>query len=216
MDSAHFDRITRTLSSRRSTLGGLAAVVTRLVAAPLHAATQSPATCRRLRQTCLPGRGLDCCQGMRCQHGRCRCSQGERPCRGRCISANRCCGTHCPGELVCRAGRCRCPRRAKRCGVRCLARTACCRGKCGSGQVCRGGHCRPACEGVVCPACQTCDPANGVCAPCEFCCDGVTCCPSTTVQCCPRNACMPCLVAPFSLVNLVECAISRSPDECPP
>ena len=62
MDSSAFDRLTRliaTSGSRRTTLAGLAAALTGLVAASADGAAQPRATCRRLGQICLPERNLD-------------------------------------------------------------------------------------------------------------------------------------------------------------
>jgi hypothetical protein len=205
MDSARFDRLTRTLWSRRAALGGLATILT--YRSPRDAAAQPRIPCRRPRQDCLPERGLDCCEGAQCRNGRCRCPEGQRPCRGQCLSSTRCCGTQCPGALVCRQGRCQCPAGKKRCGGRCIRREACCRGRCGSGQVCRAGRCRPACEGVVCPPCQSCDPSRGVCASCEFCCDGVNCCPPGTGSCCGQSECSRCFPEVFSLGMLLFCLL---------
>ena len=207
MDSERFDRLTRSFSSRRAALGGLAAAVAHLLAGPPQTAAQPRTPCRHPGQACIPERELACCAGARCRDGRCVRPKRTAACR-----------PHCRGGAVCREGRCRCPGRTKRCGRRCIPRAACCRGHCGPGQVCEAGRCRPApppCEGVVCPPCQQCDPATGTCVACEFCCDGVTCCPPGTVQCCV-NPCMPCLVAPFNLPQAQICGLPFRPDQCQP
>lgn len=97
MDSTRFDTFTRSLTSRRSTLGRLA-VGGVLAALGLQggareaAAAPCPKGKKRCKGRCIPKRA--CCTtaqcrpgvtGKVCQRGRCSCRSGAKPCQGQCI-----------------------------------------------------------------------------------------------------------------------------------
>jgi hypothetical protein len=115
MDPTRFDvlfRLLATVPSRRTALGGLAALVSGLLA-PVKEAAARPRVCRPAGALCFPDRGLHCCRGE-CHNGRCprhkRCRPGQRQCGGRCISRKRCCtNANCRTRetgRVCKAGKC--------------------------------------------------------------------------------------------------------------
>lgn len=124
MDGPHFDRFTRTLSTRRTAMGALLSgglLATLGVATPPEPALAAPCPRgkKRCRGGCIPKRF--CCTdancrpkqtGKLCRNGRCACPPGKKRCRGRCIPKRQCCvKANCPAKTrqTCKAGRCVCP-----------------------------------------------------------------------------------------------------------
>jgi hypothetical protein len=144
MDGQRFDSVTRSLvdaPTRRSLLRGLlaglgAAALTGLGLAPVSA------QCTPLGQRCTRVSGK-CCGGAECRGSRCRCRNGDKPCRKRCIRADRCCTSRDCGGGTCRKGNCFCRPDQKRCEGGCIPDDECCGGCPGNSVCCRNlGQCK--------------------------------------------------------------------------
>lgn len=116
MDDRRFDALARLvsmttrLSTRRTTLIGVAALLAGWLPGRPASAQRRPQVCRPLGGVCFPGREVRCCGAAACRQGKCRCSRKQRACGGRCISKNRCCHHRdCPGHQRCQKGRCQRP-----------------------------------------------------------------------------------------------------------
>ena len=137
MDANRFDALTRSLSSRRSAMGGLLGGGT-LVLLGLPQPEEASAA---------------------------RCPKGKKACRKKCIPRARCCTnadcqTRTTGK-VCRQGRCQCPPGKRLCGARCIPLASCCAAaECRPGQTCSAaGACGPTSPLVL-------DSADAQWAPC--------------------------------------------------
>lgn len=165
MESDRFDALTRLLSSRRSTLGGLLGGTLALLGLTQPeevSAARCPKGKKPCRKGCIP-RARCCtnadCQtrttGRVCRQGRCQCPPGRTLCGGRCRNlqsdATNCgaCGVVCIGGRICQNRACVCP----------------------PGQEDSGGVCgiRPSCRGRGAPDCYW-NPSE--------CCSGI--CPNFT------------------------------------
>lgn len=175
MDSKHFDRLARSLHTRRKMLGGIlggGAVVAGWVA-------PEPAEGAPRRR---------------------RCPRRKKRCRGTCIAKTRCCtNANCPKGTICdRRGACICPAGLSKCGARCargegascagLPLTACCSGSCDS--LVGGGTCS-SCNGGQCGSNADCCPGTncvqGFCGGCRH--RAVVCVPGG--QPCCNSECRP-------------------------
>jgi hypothetical protein len=161
MESERFDRLARSMSSRRTVLGGSFAAL--LAAAGWDAAGAQPEPCRpnqkRCGKRCIPKRA--CCLriqrrcGQRCIPKRSCCPGTEKPCNGRCI----------PAGAVC------CPVTEKVCGTGCIPLAACCiDADCGPRRLCANGTCVVG-QGTCEVGADICDSSAKVCGPASSSCD---------------------------------------------
>jgi hypothetical protein len=189
MDSDRFDRLTRSLSSRRSALGGLlGGGIAALLGLRGAYATHCPAGKKHCRRRCIPKR--NCCTHADCRpqvtfrvcrRGHCACP-ASRPkfCGGRCVPAAGCCtSADCPAGATCsRRGACVCPAGSSPCGARCaLPEGAACTGRP------LDDCCSRSCDTLV---------GGGTCSSCNgfFCNADNPCCPGTP---CLQNRCGGCV-----------------------
>jgi hypothetical protein len=115
MDGSAFDTLTRSLStagSRRRAVGGLLTGVFGV----LGWRGQDDAAAHDLKATCKKKSGeakkkcLKKAKKHAAQHANEPCPQGQRPCRGACLSVLICCDeTDCAGGRTCQDGTCACP-----------------------------------------------------------------------------------------------------------
>lgn len=152
MDGARFDRIARTLATRRGLLGGLGGL-----AVAAFGLRPSEAACPTGQYLGSGGRCLCRTTGRPPVNGSCPCRVGERDC-GNGVCANCCTVADCPSPGPC-------------------LKSACVSGKCqatecGADEVCLGGTCCPTahvcgetCLTEACGECHSCDPTQGACVP---------------------------------------------------
>lgn len=195
MDAQRFDRLVKTLSSRRSVLGcaaGLAAILK--VPGPAAAACNN-----------------DCGPCKRCTKGKCKPKPGSPPCGPCSVCRGGKCVAKCPpedcvdggdGEICLKDcdpacdGCSRCDPIRGRCEPLCDARfcvDGCCRvpcdQPCGECSVCEFGTCVPLCDGGQCVDGRCEIPCNPECATDEECVGGA-CFPKCDPACGPDQGCV--------------------------
>lgn len=112
------------------------------------------------------------CGGNVCESGTCSaCPQGQRPCRGGCISRDSCCAdSECSGGRVCIAGACGCGPNRRECNGVCISSDACCGDDCPV-EVCNAENCQGCCDGTTCrdgDSLNFCGRDGDFCQACNF------------------------------------------------
>lgn len=179
MDHQRFDTFTRALARgvpRRSVLKTIAAAIAGGAAAA-KAADDADAACKKLGQTCAAQ--TDCCTGLTCTDGICKCGPGQEKCNA--AGAITCVPACPPGQYMGSGCRCLClttgrPPTANSCPC-----------------ITKGGACSPSapcCGGLVCTAgvCVVpCVEEGGACSEGSDCCGDLTCIDGVCAFACFEN-----------------------------
>jgi hypothetical protein len=203
MDDSRFDRLTRRLASRRSTVGllvgGLLAVATestpglaRRRASGKHrndraGRLRAGPTCGKAKAACSTSG--DCCNPLTCANGVCvkpasggnTCASGELKCGKGCCSAPR------NGAATCRKSRCgfSCDNGYAKCGTDCVDTRSdadncgACGNVCSSGEVCSGETCTETCSADLQTDVNNCGACGNSCGIDHTCSDGQCSCSGT-------------------------------------